>query len=332
MAKQDSINAIDRGLLLLNLLDQTQRTRKQVHEMLIERGYSISEKSVERDLNRLVDLFPRHVSYIKKFPPYGYRLRQATKMSLMTPEEATSVLTAFEYLNPLIPKLAESLGLYINEAKSVLEKNYSSNYKNWKNKISVKNEGFQLEHKDIGEGILSNIHEALLKGMCINAQYQSRATKETKLYENIYPIGLVHCGRLIYLVGAHDKIGSKRFGWPLNRFKKIELTDNINPQHEEKIEDHINDGRLGFLLSSEDLRVVLKFEKNAGFIFEETPTSKKMKMYVEDDAVIIEDVLPYNFELENWILGFAERVEVMEPLELKEKIVSRLKMAVKKYE
>ena len=43
-----------------------------------------------------------------------------------------------------------------------------------------------------------------------------------------------------------------------------------------------------------------------------------MKMYVEDDAVIIEDVLPYNFELENWILGFAERVEV--PAELKEKI------------
>ena len=57
-----------------------------------------------------------------------------------------------------------------------------------------------------------------------------------------------------------------------------------------------------------------------------------MKMYVEDDAVIIEDVLPYNLELENWILGFAERVEVMEPAELKEKITNRLKMAVKKYE
>ena len=147
MAKQDSINAIDRGLLLLNLLDQTQRTRKQVHEMLIERGYSISEKSVERDLNRLVDLFPRHVSYIKKFPPYGYRLRHATKMSLMTPEEATSVLTAFEYLNPLIPKLAESLGLYINEAKSVLEKNYSSNYKIGKIKSQSKMKAFNWSTK-----------------------------------------------------------------------------------------------------------------------------------------------------------------------------------------
>ena len=130
-----------------------------------------------------------------------------------------------------------------------------------------------MEHKDIGEGILSNVHEALLKGLCINAQY-SASDQRTKFYENIYPIGLVHCGRLIYLVGAHDKIGSKRFG-SLNRFKNIELTDSINPLHEEKIEDHINDGMLGFLLSSEDLRVVLKFEKNAGFIFEETPTSKK---------------------------------------------------------
>ena len=135
MPKTESKSAIDRGLLLLNLLDSVQRTRKQIHQMVIDRGYEVSEKSVERDLNRLVDLFPRHVSYIKKFPPYGYRLRQASKMSLMTPEEAISVLTAFEYLDPLLPKLAESLNLYINEAEQVLSHNYASNYDNWKNKI-----------------------------------------------------------------------------------------------------------------------------------------------------------------------------------------------------
>ena len=135
MPKTESKSAIDRGLLLLNLLDSVQRTRKQIHQMVIDRGYEVSEKSIERDLNRLVDLFPRHVSYIKKFPPYGYRLRQASKMSLMTPEEAISVLTAFEYLDPLLPKLAESLNLYINEAEQVLSHNYASNYDNWKNKI-----------------------------------------------------------------------------------------------------------------------------------------------------------------------------------------------------
>ena len=141
MPKEESKSPISRGLLLLNLLDSIQRTRKQIHEMVLERGYKISAKGVERDLNRLVDLFPRHVSYIKKFPPYGYRLKQASKMSLMT-QEAISIMTAFEYLDPLLPKLAESLSLYIKEAEQVLSHNYASNYDNWKNKISIKTKDF----------------------------------------------------------------------------------------------------------------------------------------------------------------------------------------------
>ena len=51
MPKTESKSAIDRGLLLLNLLDSVQRTRKQIHQMVIDRGYEVSEKSVERDLN-----------------------------------------------------------------------------------------------------------------------------------------------------------------------------------------------------------------------------------------------------------------------------------------
>lgn len=332
MAKHESKSAIDRGLLLLNLLDSTQRTRKQIHQMLVDRGYDISEKSIERDLNRLVDLFPRHVSYIKKFPPYGYRLREASKMSLMTPEEAISVLTAFEYLDPLLPKLAESLNLYIKEAEQVLSHNYASNFENWKNKISVKNEGFQLEAKKINREVLTNIHKALLEGKQINCKYASRATGKEREFLNICPIGLVHCGRLVYLVGAHDIYANKRFGWPLNRFNKVDLLEDKNPLFSESIEDHIGDGLLGFLLSEQNIRVVIKFEKKAGYIFKETPTSKKMKLDEYDDAIIIEDVLPYTLDLENWILGFSEKAEVLEPEELRNKIKDRVKMAAKVYE
>ena len=331
MPKTEAKSAIDRGLLLLNLLDATQRTRKQVHEMVTERGYDISEKTIERDLNRLADLFPRHVSYIKKFPPYGYRLREASKMSLMTPEEAISVLTAFEYLDPLLPKLAESLDLYIREAKEVLSHNYSSNYENWKNKISIKNEGFQLQHKEISKTVLNNIHKALLSGMAISSVYCPRKTGKKTKYEKLYPIGLVHCGRLLYLVGSHDEKATRRFGWPLNRFTKIEVLDEKNPLMSEKVEDHLGEGLLGFLLSDQTIKVVLKFEKNAGFILKETPTSKKMIMNEHDDSIVIEDILPYTLELENWIVGFGEKVEVLEPKELRKKIKQRFKAAVANY-
>jgi predicted DNA-binding transcriptional regulator YafY len=330
MAKHESKSAIDRGLLLLNLLDSTQRTRKQIHQMLVDRGYDISEKSIERDLNRLVDLFPRHVSYIKKFPPYGYRLREASKMSLMTPEEAISVLTAFEYLDPLLPKLAESLNLYIKEAEQVLSHNFASNYDNWKNKISIKNEGFQLQHKEINKAVLNNLHTALLKGILISPTYCPRKTGKSKKYEKLYPIGLVHSGRLLYLIGSHDEKATKRFFWPLNRFKKIDVIEENNPLSSEKVRDH--EEILGFSFSEQNIRIVLKFEKNAGFILKETPTSKKMRLDEHEDSIIIEDVLDNTLELENWIIGFGEKVEVMEPKKLRDKIKERLRSAAKNYE
>ncbi len=331
MAKSESKGAIDRGMLLLNLLDPIQRTRKQIHGMLIERGYDISEKSVERDLNRLVDLFPRHVSYIKKFPPFGYRLREPAKMSFMKPEEAISVLTAYEYLDPLIPKLAQGLDLYIKEAENVLEHNFSSNYRNWKQKISIKNEGFQLKPKLIKRTVLQNIHAAILLGKSISCTYHARATLQDKKFKEIFPIGLVHCGRLIYLIGSHDKAAKKRFGWPLHRFKSINVNDEINPLKDESVNKHIKDGMLGFLLSNIEKKVVLKFQKNAGYIFKETKTSSKMKFKETKESIIIEDKLPDTSELENWILGFGEKVEVLEPLELREKIKMRLKESIEKY-
>ncbi len=332
MAKTESKEAINRGMLLLNLLQPILKTRKQIHQMLVDRGFDISEKSVERDLNRLVELFPRHVYYIDRSPPYGYKLKESAKMSFMKPEEAISVLTAYEYLEPLIPNLAHGLNHYIKEAENVLENNFSSNYKNWKQKISIKNEGFQLKPKAIKKSVLQNIHIAILLGKTISCTYQARVTMKDKKFKNIFPIGLVHCGRLIYLIGAHDKKAKKRFGWPLNRFKSIKVNEDLNPLQEESVIKHIKDGMLGFLLSNKEKKVVLKFKKNAGYIFKETKTSNKMKIKETNEAIIIEDNLADTLELENWILGFGEKVEVLQPLDLRARIKERIKVSLNSYE
>ena len=79
------------------------------------------------------------------------------------------------------------------------------------------------------------------------------------------------------------------------------------------------------------MRVVLKFEKNAGYILKETPTSKKMRLDEHDDSIVIEDLVANSLELENWIIGFGEKVEVLEPAELRNKIKQRIKLAAKNY-
>ena len=57
-----------------------------------------------------------------------------------------------------------------------------------------------------------------------------------------------------------------------------------------------------------------------------------MRLDEHSDSIIIEDVLADSLELENWIIGFGEKVEVLEPKMLRDKIQKRLKDAVKKYE
>ena len=57
-----------------------------------------------------------------------------------------------------------------------------------------------------------------------------------------------------------------------------------------------------------------------------------MRLDEHDDSIVIEDLLANSLELENWIIGFGEKVEVLEPAELRNKIKQRLKLAVKNYE
>ena len=48
MAKSDSKSAIQRGLLLYELISPVQKTAKQFHQELVEQGYDVSLRTVER--------------------------------------------------------------------------------------------------------------------------------------------------------------------------------------------------------------------------------------------------------------------------------------------
>ena len=56
-----------------------------------------------------------------------------------------------------------------------------------------------------------------------------------------------------------------------------------------------------------------------------------MRLDEHDDSIVIEDLVANSLELENWIIGFGEKVEVLEPVELRNKIKQRLKLAVNNY-
>lgn len=333
MSKTDSKSAIQRGLLLYELISPIQKTAKQFHQELIDKGYKVSIRTVERDLARLVEVFPGQINHIRKFPPFGYKLRDAKKKSNMSANEAVSLLIAHEYLEPLIPKIVENLRFYLEEARATIKTDFSVNYRQWQKKIYVKNEGFQLMPNKIDLGVLSSIQSALFKGHCISAEYFSRAAQKIQKFSTLYPIGLVHTGRILYLVGSFDDSLKSLFYFPIQRFKSVRPTEEFNPLNNIDVKDLVKDGLLGFKHSEEIIKIKLKFNASTGFIFYETPISSSQEIKEDRKGYItLEDRVHDTFELRNWLCGFGENVEVLSPKSLRIEIKEKLMKAVKNYE
>ena len=72
-------------------------------------------------------------------------------------------------------------------------------------KISIKNEGFQLQHKEINKSVLNNLHKALfLTGQTISSTYCPRKPAKIRNTKS-YTHRLVHSGRLLDLMGFMTK-------------------------------------------------------------------------------------------------------------------------------
>ena len=74
MGKPTHNEAIRRGLVILGMMGPTYMTSRQIHSKLIEEGFSVSQRTVDRDLSELPNIFPQNISVNDRSKPFGYKL------------------------------------------------------------------------------------------------------------------------------------------------------------------------------------------------------------------------------------------------------------------
>ena len=319
MVKPTHNEAIRRGLVIMGMMGPTYLTSRQIHSKLIDEGFSVSQRTVERDLSELPNIFPQNISVNDRSKPFGYKLPiHSKKASGMSPAEAVCLQLAFDYLNPLLPnKSLDPIAPYLREAEAVLNMVSSRKMRNWRKKVLTLNEGFQLNQAKVSSEILSRIHQALWDERMIQAQYTSKYKKRSSSYE-LHPGGLVYRGRISYLICSFENQPEKIVYLPLHRFKTVSVTNKINVLKDRDISD-LAKGLLGFQVSDKRIKIKLKFSQMAGGHLYETPISKKQKIRLSNDGfIIVEDEVVDDMELRFWIQGFADRVEVLGPKKLRE--------------
>jgi predicted DNA-binding transcriptional regulator YafY len=309
-------------------------TARAVLEKLEADGFTVTKRTVERDLNELSSTFPLTLDDRDK--PYGWSWQKdAPSFDLpgIGANEALTLVMVEQHLNNLLPNsTVDVLKPYFKSAHKHLDATTSAQHvKSWLSKVRTVQPSQTLLPPKIKPEVQQLISEALLSDRQVEIEYKRRNESKASTHR-IHPLALIQRGGLIYLyVRYFDYEDIKIIA--LHRIKSVKILDiaTIAPEGF-NIDDEITQGRFDFGTGS-FIELEVKFTAEAGEHLFETPLSKEQHIDVLDDgSLLVRANVPDTPQLLWWLLGFGDGVEVLEPLAIRDRISAILKRASNRYQ
>lgn len=304
---------------------------------LRRRGFDVTKRTVERDLQSLSRVFPLHCD--DRSQPYGWswaRDGQAFDIPGMDAETALSFTVLDRFARHLLPgNVIDRIGPQVARARSVLaELSAGQGPRVWPDRVRVLSRGFALQAPAIDPGVADVAYQSLLERRCFRGVYHSRAaaTAGGREYE-VHPLGLVFRDQVAYLVATLEDYSDVR-QLALHRFSEAGLLDRQRREPADfDLDVYIAQGHFHIREGEEDLRVHLQFTADAAYHLGETPLSDDQELRAGDDGrIAVRATVRDTAQFRWWLLGFGDAVEVLRPVALRRQIADVLRCALDRYD
>jgi predicted DNA-binding transcriptional regulator YafY len=288
-------------------------------------GYQVTDRTIQRDLEKLSLLFPLIADQRNK--PFGWSFKQDAKINIVgfSPHEALTAILADKFLSDILPtQIKQHIAPQRTEAKDVLRKYALKNFSDWPTKVAYVPQGFQLIAPEINADIVSTVYDALLDNKKLLIDYNDKADQE------INPLGLVVRGKLIYLIGTFWNY-QKPLQIALHRIKRAKLLNVTADNNDEfNLNSYMNSGVLGYSKSLELLSVEIIVTKGvAKHLLEGKIASDQTLTPLDDGRYRLTATVQDTKDFRWWLLGFGAQVEVIAPKTLREEFTT---IATKMYQ
>ena len=322
---------------LLTLIPQRVpgKTARQLLEELATRGYSVSKKTVERDLVELSTIFPIAANEASKPYQWYWMPNAALNLPGVAVTEALSLVLAEDTLQGLMHKsLLAPLQGRLEAAKRLLGQSKGSNHKaGWTEKIRAVPRDFSLRAPPVAPLVLQEVQDALLSDRKLEIQYRSLGDAGFS-WRCVNPRALLLKGSVMYLLADKKDIGEepdalvKRYA--LHRIraarvgtKTVAGSDFSLKRYMDKDEHEVG--------HRHGLRVRLKVSADLVKILRETPLSAQQQIKTSGADIIVVAAVRNTPALRRWILGHGGAVEVLSPPVLRAAIRDQVRTASAKY-
>jgi predicted DNA-binding transcriptional regulator YafY len=297
-------------------------TVQGIRRGLIESGFDITERSIQRDLNELSEVFPLHCDDREK--PFGWSWQKdAPSFDLpgLSVPEALTLAMAEQHLRDLLPApMVDQLQPYFKAARKRLDVEPTPHRgRSWLDKVRSVPPTQPLLPPKIDAAVQHVISEALLYEKQVSIRYRKREEKTAVEYR-IHPLALIQRGPMLYLYcRIFDYEDARTLA--INRIQSAELLEDraVYPK-DFSIDRQADLGTWGFG-AGEKIKVELIFQAGYGDHLFETPLSKDQVIEaLPDDELRVTATIADTPQLKWWLLGFGEGVEVVAPTTLRDHI------------
>ncbi|MBN2718510.1 MAG: WYL domain-containing protein, partial [Deltaproteobacteria bacterium] len=189
----------------------------------------------------------------------------------------------------------------------------------WQDKIASVPPTMPLLPPNIDPEILSRIQNAVLQEKQVEVDYQ-RLTAEKAEPIILHPLGLILRGNIMYLIATAYDYDDVRL-YALHRMKQVMLREEaINLPTDFVLSDYLEAGNGHFRSEMTDIRMEAQVSKELGYLLMETPLSLDQAIEPHAEEYRLFATVPHTWQLEWWILSQAERMMVIAPKQLSDRI------------
>jgi len=338
MPEQDKRATLLRQWEMLRLLPKApspQITAKQLRERLEQAGYEINERTVQRDLKALAEVFP--IDLQDRAPPYGWRWNRDARFDIpsIPLAEAVALELVEQHLRPLLPppQLEVLRGLFEAARKCLEGAGDGSGLSNWPERVRVVPPSLNFQPPTVDLAVQDVLYEALLKRRQVVAEYENVAGGTTKEI-TLNLLGLVQRGPLVFLIATAWNYQDVR-QFALHRFRSAQIlyTPAVEPK-DFNFDRYLASGAMEILESGGQFNLQLRIDARQARYLSETPLAA-------DQAIVADTENPEWFRLSAtvndtaqlrwWLRAHATECEVLEPAELREECSGYLREAAAIY-
>ena len=309
------MDTLSRQWAMLKLIPRYPRRTSagEIHHALETQGYTITLRTIQRDLNNLSSSFPLSSDQSK---PQGWWWGKETpllEIPGLDPQSSLVFKMAEIHLSQVLPATTLAiLNPWFKAANGVME-NQENGLGRWVDKIRILPRGLPLLPPKIDAQIQEAVYQGLLENKRIAISYRGHNAQAVKNYE-INPLGLVQKNQIIYIVCTVNEYNAPRL-LLMHRIHSAQVCNDKSVQYPKdfNLDAYIANGELSYRVGP-DIKLVADFETAAATILYETPLTEHQTLEKQvDGKVRLKATLPDTMDLRAWLRSFGKQIRIIEP-------------------